>query len=44
MTNHTEGKTAGVITRNDWRLPELRRRYAGYFRRYIQDRIAAEGA
>ena len=33
-----------IITGSDWRLPELRRRYAGYFSRYIQDRIAAEGA
>ena len=33
-----------MITGSDWRLPELRRRYAGYFSRYIQDRIAAEGA
>ena len=33
-----------IITGSDWRLPELRRRYAGYFRRYIQDRIDAEGA
>ena len=33
-----------VITGNDWRLPELRRRYAGYFSRYIQDRIVADGA
>ena len=33
-----------VITGNDWRLPELRRRYAGYFSRYIQDRIVADDA
>ena len=33
-----------IITGSDWQLPELRRRYAGYFSRYIQDRIAAEGA
>jgi hypothetical protein len=33
-----------IITGGDWRLPELRRRYAGYFSRYIQDRIAADGA
>ena len=29
-----------VITGNDWRLPELRRKHAGYFSRYIQDRFA----
>ena len=28
-----------VITGSDWRLTELRRRYEGYFSRYIQDRI-----
>jgi SET domain-containing protein len=33
-----------IITGSDWRLPELRRRYAGYFSRYLQDRIAADGA
>jgi len=34
----------GIITGTDWRLPELRRRYAGYFSRYLQERIVAEGA
>ena len=33
-----------VITGGDWRLPELRRRYAGYFSRYIQERFVADGA
>jgi hypothetical protein len=33
-----------IITGSDWRLPELRRRYAGFFSRYIQDRIIADGA
>src|SRR5215470_11263437 len=33
-----------VITGSDWRQPELRRRYAGYFSRYIQDRFGADGA
>jgi uncharacterized protein len=33
-----------VITGADWRLPELRRRYAGYFSRYLLERIAADGA
>ena len=28
-----------VVTGNDWRLPDLQRRYAGYFSRYIQDRF-----
>jgi SET domain-containing protein len=31
-----------VITGSDWRLPELQRRYAGYFSRYLQDRIVDE--
>jgi hypothetical protein len=30
----------GTITGDDWRRPELQRRYAGYFSRYITDRIA----
>jgi hypothetical protein len=33
-----------VITGNDWRLPELRRRYAGYFSRYLQERLVADDA
>lgn len=33
-----------IITGSDWRLPELRRRYAGYFSRYLQDRIAADSS
>ncbi|KAA3628963.1 MAG: SET domain-containing protein [Proteobacteria bacterium] len=28
-----------IITGSDWRLQELQRRYAGYFSRYLQDRI-----
>jgi uncharacterized protein len=32
-----------LITGDDWRLPELQRRYAGYFSRYLQDRFAADG-
>jgi uncharacterized protein len=31
-----------VITGSDWRLPDLRRRYAGYFSRYIEDRFAVD--
>ena len=33
-----------VITGNDWRRAELRERYAGYFSRYLRDRIHAGGA
>jgi hypothetical protein len=28
----------------DWRLPELQRRYAGYFSRYIADRFNGDDA
>ncbi|MBW3564569.1 MAG: SET domain-containing protein-lysine N-methyltransferase [Acidobacteria bacterium] len=28
-----------VITGNDWKHPDLQRKYAGYFSRYIQDRF-----
>ena len=31
----------GVVTGDDWRLPELQRRYAGFFSRYLADRIAS---
>ena len=31
----------GRVTGNDWRIPELQRRYAGYFVPYVQRRIAA---
>jgi uncharacterized protein len=30
------------ITEQDWEIPELRRRYAGYFSQYLQDLIAAQ--
>jgi len=30
----------GVVTGDDWRLPDLQRRYAGHFSRYLQERIA----
>jgi uncharacterized protein len=33
-----------IITGGDWRRPDLRRRYAGFFSRYLQDRIVADGA
>jgi SET domain-containing protein len=32
-----------VITGSDWRVPELQRRYAGYFSRYIEERFAGDG-
>jgi hypothetical protein len=31
-----------IVTGGDWRLPELQRRYAGYFSRYLEDRITAQ--
>jgi len=30
------------ITENDWRLPELRRKYNGYFSQYLQEKIELE--
>src|SRR5262245_16254096 len=30
------------ITGNDWRIPELRQRYRGYFSQYLQERIDAD--
>ena len=33
----------GIVTGDDWRRRELQRRYAGYFSRYIQDRLGAAG-
>ena len=32
----------GVITGNDWRRSELQERYAGYFSRYLQERLERE--
>jgi hypothetical protein len=29
----------GTITGNDWRLPDLQQRYAGYFSRYLEERF-----
>ncbi|HUF50639.1 MAG TPA: SET domain-containing protein-lysine N-methyltransferase [Longimicrobiales bacterium] len=29
----------GVISGDDWRLPELQQRYAGYFSRYLRERF-----
>lgn len=31
-----------VITGNDWQRPELQQRYAGYFSRYLQERVERE--
>jgi hypothetical protein len=39
---HTDCR--GRVTGNDWRLPELRSRYAGYFSPYLERRFAAETA
>lgn len=33
----------GVVTGHDWRLPELQKRYDGYFSPYLAARIAALG-
>ena len=33
-----------VITGNDWRLPALQQRYAGYFSRYLEERFVGDGA
>ena len=33
----------GRITGNDWRRPELQARYAGYFSRYLEERIRSGG-
>ena len=30
-----------LITGDDWRAPELQRRYAGYFSRYLEERFAS---
>ena len=30
----------GVVTGRDWRLPELQRRYSGYFSAYLERKIA----
>lgn len=38
------GECRTIVTGNDWRLPDLQQRYAGYFSRYIHDRIVADGA
>lgn len=32
-----------IVTGDDWRSPALRRRYRGYFSRYLEDRMAREG-
>ena len=30
----------GLVTGDDWRRPELQRRYAGYFSRYLEERFS----
>ncbi len=31
-----------VVTGNDWRLPELRLRYEGYFSRFLEERFSSD--
>ncbi|MBW2976092.1 SET domain-containing protein [Candidatus Woesearchaeota archaeon] len=31
-----------VVTESDWKLPELRRKYKGYFSQYLQEKIDRE--
>lgn len=31
-----------IITENDWKIPELRHRYNGYFSQYLQEKIDLE--
>jgi hypothetical protein len=31
----------GIITEDDWQIPDLQRRYAGYFQWYLQEKIDA---
>ncbi|OHA93488.1 MAG: hypothetical protein A3H52_02220 [Candidatus Zambryskibacteria bacterium RIFCSPLOWO2_02_FULL_39_26] len=32
-------KCRGVVTGNDWKIPELQNRYSGYFSGYLQEKI-----
>ncbi len=32
-------KCRGVVTEDDWKLPELQKKYDGYFQWYLQDKI-----
>ena len=34
----------GVVTGDDWRRPELQRKYDGYFSRYLADRVGRDRA
>jgi len=44
MTCHCGTKTCrGFVTEDDWRNPELRHRYKGYFSGYIQKKIEKKG-
>lgn len=36
------GQCRGTVTGQDWRLPELQRRYAGWFSYYLERKIAAQ--
>jgi hypothetical protein len=29
----------GIVTDNDWKLPDLQQRYDGYFQWYLQEKI-----
>jgi hypothetical protein len=42
MTCRCGAKTCrGIVTGSDWRLPEIQRKYRGYFSWYLEERIAA---
>ena len=36
------GRCRKVITEDDWMIPELQRRYSGYFQLYLQDKMASK--
>ena len=37
--NCSSSKCRGVVTGNDWKIPELQNRYRGYFSGYLQEKI-----
>ncbi|MCR9257572.1 MAG: SET domain-containing protein-lysine N-methyltransferase [Alphaproteobacteria bacterium] len=43
VCNCRSDRCRGVITGQDWRKPEIRERYRGWFADYLQRRIEAEG-
>jgi SET domain-containing protein len=44
MTCHCGAKACrGVVTGFDWRMPELQRRYKGFFSSYLEDKIQRRG-